>query len=354
MFGNLFGSATPFDGALAELGELVYSPEFKAAQLQYFDRFCDEFSDAEENKLSYTTIHNEYQKTVEATIESNLGAEKYQLLCDGLEEHAQAGKGMLSTGNQKTDDAFEVLHCAADFEKFKMVMLAKRNARVAGKQKLAETTTVVDIQDALHGTAELVNAAQESDGWVTLVDEDGMLACAKDNPSGGMYLRYSIALPLPYEQAVDCYLNFLPESVNFRDRVKRIDILKELGPDDYIVAMTPDLPAMVSWAMGLPEQMFVQLKKVTDMPSPGETSYVCVPYDPEAGVCVEKSGPMMVKSGVLRPHPTDPNQSQFHAMDLMELPSMMPNAALGMMLRKMVPSQLTGQAEKYKTFRGLR
>ena len=34
MFGNLFGSATPFDAALAELGELVYSPEFKAAQLQ--------------------------------------------------------------------------------------------------------------------------------------------------------------------------------------------------------------------------------------------------------------------------------------------------------------------------------
>ena len=33
---------------------------------------------------------------------------RYQLLCDGLEEQAKEGKGMLSTGNQKTDDAFEV------------------------------------------------------------------------------------------------------------------------------------------------------------------------------------------------------------------------------------------------------
>ena len=39
---------------------------------------------------------------------SNPALGRYQLLCDGLEEHAKAGQGMLSTGNQKTDDAFEV------------------------------------------------------------------------------------------------------------------------------------------------------------------------------------------------------------------------------------------------------
>ena len=54
-----------------------------------------------------------------------------------------------------------------------------------------------------------------------------MLAYTKDNPTGGQFMRYSIAIPLPYEQAVDCYLNFLPESCNWRDRVKRIDVSRE-------------------------------------------------------------------------------------------------------------------------------
>ena len=80
--------------------------------MQYFDRFCDEFDAGEENKLSYTTIHNEYQQMVEREVRSALGAEKYKLLCNGLEGQLKSGKHLLG-GSEKTRTALEVLRTRA-------------------------------------------------------------------------------------------------------------------------------------------------------------------------------------------------------------------------------------------------
>ena len=45
--------------ALRLLVREVHGTEFRAIHQDYFQRFCEEFDDAEENKLAYTTIHNE-------------------------------------------------------------------------------------------------------------------------------------------------------------------------------------------------------------------------------------------------------------------------------------------------------
>jgi len=48
----------------------------RSKNVEYYDRFCAEFTDDEENKLAYTAIHNEYQQMVEDTIQQSLGPEK--------------------------------------------------------------------------------------------------------------------------------------------------------------------------------------------------------------------------------------------------------------------------------------
>ncbi len=42
---------------------------FESMQEEFFHKYCDEFEDKEENKLSYTNIFKEYTKLTESYIE---------------------------------------------------------------------------------------------------------------------------------------------------------------------------------------------------------------------------------------------------------------------------------------------
>ena len=46
--------------------------EFKAAQSEYLEAHVDKFTDAEENKLEYTTVHEGYIYILENVIETEL------------------------------------------------------------------------------------------------------------------------------------------------------------------------------------------------------------------------------------------------------------------------------------------
>jgi hypothetical protein len=61
---------------MEELGEVVASAKFKEDQVAFFEKYAKEFSAEEENKLSYTAIHQEYEKQVEDYLTACLGEEK--------------------------------------------------------------------------------------------------------------------------------------------------------------------------------------------------------------------------------------------------------------------------------------
>jgi len=232
-------------------------------------------------------------------------------------------------------------------------VIAKRNAARAGKQQITEFKGALDIEDAITRAGQLSQAASEADGWQMLVDEDGMIMMVKPQEgSSATFLRYTMAIPLPIEQAVDCMVNFSPESMNWRDRVKSLRVVKMFSPDDQVYVYEPDLPTLVAWAMSMPDTMCIRMVKRTNWPSQGEHAYACVPYDIENDICLESMGVLKIKTGILSAHPSDPvNQSMLTGCDLADLPSMLPYFALAMMMKKMVPSQITSQCEKYKAFR---
>lgn len=63
---------------MQELANLVAGEQFKGQQNAFFEKYCNEFTDEDENKLSYTQIHNEYEEFVEKILVGSLGEEKLQ------------------------------------------------------------------------------------------------------------------------------------------------------------------------------------------------------------------------------------------------------------------------------------
>merc|ERR1719321_2644721 len=49
------------EAVLAKLDDLVQGSHFREVTSEFFQKYCFEFSDDEENRLEYTAIHKEYE-----------------------------------------------------------------------------------------------------------------------------------------------------------------------------------------------------------------------------------------------------------------------------------------------------
>uniref|UniRef100_A0A8C5XWP7 ADP-ribosylation factor-like protein 2-binding protein n=1 Tax=Microcebus murinus TaxID=30608 RepID=A0A8C5XWP7_MICMU len=67
-----FSSASDaeFDAVVGYLEDIIIvDDEFQILQRHFMDKYCQEFEDTEENKLTYTPIFNEYMSLVEKCVE---------------------------------------------------------------------------------------------------------------------------------------------------------------------------------------------------------------------------------------------------------------------------------------------
>merc|ERR1719421_2065200 len=69
---------------LAKVSEIVLGAEFNLVTEAFFEAHCHQFTDDEENRLEYTTIHQLFGELVESQLEQ-LG-DDYQFVCDHFEE----------------------------------------------------------------------------------------------------------------------------------------------------------------------------------------------------------------------------------------------------------------------------
>jgi len=58
-----------FDCFIEKLQEIVIEEDFEILKDDFMDKYCEEFEEKEENKLSYMNIFKEYTKIVETYIE---------------------------------------------------------------------------------------------------------------------------------------------------------------------------------------------------------------------------------------------------------------------------------------------
>lgn len=336
-----------FEAAMEELAYLCASPEFKEKQQAFFDRYCDEFEgDVDgENKLAYTAIHKEYEEQIEGDIEAVLGPEKLQMLCAGAAEYAQTGKALETEAGA---EALDLLTSLGDFQAFKAAMLARKAAKNADGVALGEVKGVLRIDDVMDRTKELKEAA-DAGGWNVVADEPNAILCIKPKEgSKDSYLRYTFQLDLPVEQAAECFMSWAPESINWRERIKSIETVRDYGPEDKVVSMALDIPWAIKYIMSMDDVMTARVVSRANWPEPGDFAYAVMPFDLEQNVCLEEKGVLKVKTGVISPDPSGNQQkSQITGCDLVSL-GMVPSWGLGYLLKKMSLPTMATQTERYK------
>merc|ERR1719281_1474263 len=109
------------ESLLRQIDEIMSSDEFKTATSEFFRSHCFEFTDEDENRLEYTTIHQQFEALVESYLET-LG-EDYVYFCEHFEEFLQDPGEMTKSRLQTLD----MLTGMADFEIFKASMLSTKS-----------------------------------------------------------------------------------------------------------------------------------------------------------------------------------------------------------------------------------
>ncbi|NP_001086325.1 ADP-ribosylation factor-like protein 2-binding protein [Xenopus laevis] len=106
-----------FDNVVGHLEDIIMDDEFQLLQHGFMDKHYHEFEDTEENKLTYTTIFNEYIGLVEKYIEEQLlqriPAFDMSAFTSSLQCHREEIAG----------DIFDILLTFTDFLAFKEMFL---------------------------------------------------------------------------------------------------------------------------------------------------------------------------------------------------------------------------------------
>lgn len=90
--------------------------------------------------------------------------------------------------------------------------------------------------------------------------------------------------------------------------------------------------------MGVPDVITAKMLTRKNWPEQGSYGFIIIPFDIPNNTPLENLGPMRISSGVIMPHPTDPNMAIMTKLDKMSM-KFVPDFALKMMLgKKLIPN----------------
>eukprot|EP00128_Syssomonas_multiformis_P005958 Colp12_sorted_trinity150504_noHs@21928 len=107
-----------FDAIVGHLEDIIMDDEFQSLQNNFMDKNCSVFEDAEENKLVYTEIFQNYTSSIENFIETKLKEREPGFSMDSF-------MGMIKARHDQVEgDVFDLLTSLGDFNEFKELMLS--------------------------------------------------------------------------------------------------------------------------------------------------------------------------------------------------------------------------------------
>ena len=130
-----------FDCVIGYIEDIVVEQEFQLKQKNFFDKYCYEFENCEENKLSYTPIFNEYVNMLEKHIESELAIRLPHFNMSEFMKTLPARKEEVS------EELFEMLFSLTDFLTFKELILDHKSYRDGKVVDLSFGLTVTSLRN---------------------------------------------------------------------------------------------------------------------------------------------------------------------------------------------------------------
>lgn len=129
-----------FDLIVGHLEDILIDKHFQKLQRDFFDKYCLEFEEIEENKLSYMEIFEEYVCTIERNIEERLKISIPNFDMETFLNEIQENKQYLD------GEVFEMLYTLSDFMAFKSLMLDYRAEKQGKNEDFVGTLTVVPLK----------------------------------------------------------------------------------------------------------------------------------------------------------------------------------------------------------------
>lgn len=129
-----------FDAVVGHIEDIVIDSIFQDMQANFMDKHCHEFEESEENKLSYTTIFNEYVNMLEKYIEQELNR---RIPGFNMEKFMSQ---MLIRKEEISEELFEMLSSFTDFLVFKELMVDHKAFKEGRVVDLSLDLTVTHIK----------------------------------------------------------------------------------------------------------------------------------------------------------------------------------------------------------------
>ncbi|KAJ8687705.1 hypothetical protein QAD02_023499 [Eretmocerus hayati] len=128
-----------FDEIIGHIEDLLMEHEFQSIQQRFLDTYWSTFEPMDENKLIYTEIFNDYNKTIENYLNKNLKELVPNFSMDDFTNELQKKQPQLD------GEVFEVLATFTDFLAFKELILDYRAVQEGKVQDLSNSIVVKSL-----------------------------------------------------------------------------------------------------------------------------------------------------------------------------------------------------------------
>lgn len=206
---------------------------------------------------------------------------------------------------------------------------------------------VVDVADCMEKIQKLRGIGEQGDGWEQIVNEPTGAIFMK--PDGNdRAIRCTIELDVTADQAIDMFTTLDEEALTWMDRTTSRKKVKDWGPEDCVIETKLDVPWAMKYLTGIPETIYLRFIQKRNWPNQGDHAYCCIPYDMEKGQCCDQVGMLKIKSGVISPHPENPDKCILVSLDSMTPGMMMPDFALKAMMKSKATGPVKDMIVKFK------
>lgn len=347
--------------ALEILGAVVLGDDFANWSRQFCMEHCDAFEFDDENRFSYTDIHNSYMEEAEKKLVEGL-PKSFDM--DGFMPKLVAFMENQKEGNEETGSnenvlaAINTLSSLTDFSAFKDIMLLTKGEKMnAGMEQV----THMEVKKTSATGEELpyfdmINeySSSPNDKWKRTLDKPNLIVekmALENEKKGTMLMRVSYRATLSMDECTACMMDYSPERAKW-DKMYKSSVTHKSEmhegtniPKDHILEMTFKMPAMMK-VSGIPNKFDLRIMTKRDFPEKGALSWAMVPWDLKTNTVDANNKWLKGNMGTMKPHPENPDEVALTMLEQNSV-SWMPNFAMNYFVK----SQLIGLVERYKKYK---
>jgi hypothetical protein len=351
--------------ALLEIEETIRGKEFERWRKKFVEKYVNEFTFEDENKLIYTEIHQEYEQHIEKQISEYLsdGFDMNDFMASLPEYISGPGKSDEATGK-----AITMLLEVSDFEQFKVMMMVNRREREEEESKMSERQLVgisttgsdiaaFDVDGMMDMCAALSNAADEEAGWVNLLTLDWMKIDKKAvdesrrRTPNDIYLRGVWTMNLNIIECCDMMFSVSSRRQKWDPNFGGTEFPhggSELD-DDTITSTSLNFGYLVNLVMfGSGSGTVLNCRNIRkwNYPTQGSVTYSMVPWDIKLNKMDEKHKLLSLKTGTISPHPTMADKCVMTTLEINTMGNL-PGWAMHFMMKATAPSMMRSLETRY-------